>query len=324
MRMSIAGGACALACTVWGAGAGAQDSRAELARRDLIQRAETARRAGHFEEALESASRAAQIRQTPSLRLLLAQAHGELGHVLEALEQARACVREAEADASLRNRELVRSGCQEVAERMEPRVGRLTVRMAPTLPAGVAVRVGDGELNAALLGVPVPTMPGSVTVRAEAAGYRPYEETLQIRPGESGELVVNMEREPVVAIASPPPRASGAAEARRGPGAGPWVVLGVGVAASVTGGVMLGLAESERQTRDRATAQGPAEAADASFRTYAYIGDVLLGLGVAGVVGGVLWRVLARDQGEGPGHATPRVALSPTAGGATISLGGSL
>lgn len=70
-------------------------------------------------------------------------------------------------------------------------------------------------------------------------------------------------------------------------------------------------------------AQGPAEADDASFRSYAYTRDVVLGVRV-GVVGGVLWRVLPRDPGEGSRHAPRWVALSPTAGGANISLGGSL
>jgi len=121
---------------------------------------------------------------------------------------------------------------------------------------------------------------------------------------EGGELVVNMKREPVGTIASPSPRASGAAEARRGPGAGPWVVLRVGVAASATAGKMLGLAESERLTRDHATAQGPVQAADASFRTYAS-GDVLLGVGVARVAR-VVVGVLCGQTGSCVGGSVSR------------------
>lgn len=336
MRPRCRGAVWALMWVMFGAEVRAQDSRAELARRDLISRAEAARRARNPAEALDSALRAAQIRQTPSLRLMLAQVHAELGHVLEALNQARACGREVEADSGLRNRELVMRGCGEIVRQMEPRVGRLTVRIAPSLPDGATVRVGEELLNAALLGVAVPTLPGEVIVHAEAAGYRAFNQTVTVHAGQSGEIVVRMEPDDMGA-------ASGGQEAahvggrviqpsagyRRpsghsGPGVGPWVTIGVGGVTAAAGTVMFVLAEGARQDRNGARDQNSAQEADSNFRTYAYVGDVLMGVGVVGLVSGALWAVLGRERGERQGPSVHQVMVLPAGGGMTINLVGAL
>ena len=72
----------------WASVATAQTSPTEIARRDLLDQAEAARAAGDHARALDLATRASQLRVTPSLRLLLAQEHQALGHVLEALDQS--------------------------------------------------------------------------------------------------------------------------------------------------------------------------------------------------------------------------------------------
>lgn len=187
----------------------AQDSRAELARRDLLSRAERARAAGDHAEALALGRQAAEIRATPSLRFMLAQEHRALGHLVDAFDQASACAREADADAAVRNRELLLENCRSLAAEVEPMLARLAVDVAPRSVDGLRVLVGESELPRVLLGVPMPTMPGPVVVRVEATGVAPLTRTLTLAAGHVETLSIELPR-PAASdrVESSPPRAA--------------------------------------------------------------------------------------------------------------------
>ena len=117
-----------------------------------------------------------------------------------------------------------------------------------------------------------------------------------------------------------------------GPGMLPWITMGVGGAATITGIVLVALAEV---TRGEMTAMGEewtqtddvdvlsAEAArfndlKESRAAYNVGAGITLALGVAGVAGGLVWMLLAGegDDTTPQARATPQLLLTPTPAGA--------
>lgn len=100
--------------------------------------------------------------------------------------------------------------------------------------------------------------------------------------------------------------------------AGPWVILGSGLALILTGGI-LDIAAYVRSDPDQ------------SFDTYdqyddwrsssvsiAVAGDVLMGIGAAAAIGGLIWLLVARRSGSNQASATRYFSLSPTRRGAML------
>jgi hypothetical protein len=316
------------AVLAFGATAAAQSGPAEVARRELLRDADVARTAGDHARALDLATRAGQIRMTTSLRLLLAQEHEATGHLVEALDHASGCAREAEADATMRNRQQVQGICQALVASITPRVGNLVVQVSSP-PPGLVVRVAGHEVNPALYGVAFPVMPGSVAVEVGGEGVVAAREEVQVRAGARVEVSPRVQVR--VAEAAATGAGAGGVDARvapmqppvversSGPGAGPWVLVGIGGAAAVAGGVMFYLANEERLTRDALNVvQGDAERADSSFRRNAYIGDGLMGAAIVCGVSGIVWAVAGR------GRSNAQVAVMPMNGGAMVGVGGAL
>lgn len=313
------------ALSVAGAARG-QEAPGESARRELIAQAEQAAGAGDHARALDLAGRAAALRPSPSLTWLLAREHRALDHFVEALDHARACVRAAEADASLRNRDTIRHACEAIQASVEPRVGRVEVAVASARPEGLVVRLDGRELLPALYGVPVPVDPGPHVVEAAAPGHLPLRREEAVAEASSLRVEVSLEREPVpVAVApavvvppvviSPAPRP---APIRTGPG--PWVVGGVGAAGLVTAAVFAGLASAEQSARDGECDRSGCTAAalphDAAYVDYLAATNVALAAGAAVLVSGAIWYFAPRVLGRR--RATPRPAV--TAGRAGFSV----
>jgi len=101
-----------------------------------------------------------------------------------------------------------------------------------------------------------------------------------------------------------------------GPGPGPWITVGAGGASIVTGAIMVGLGQ-----RDRKNVSGaPAGSSFAEYQDVAdrgprrtKVGVALLGVGAAGVIGGVIWQLTGGHE-----EKVPEVSIGPTG----ISLGG--
>jgi hypothetical protein len=328
----------------------AQSGREELARRELIERAEAAQTAGNHAEALRLGTQAATIRQHPSLRLFLAGEHQQLNHLVEALAEARACVREAENDASLRNRARIRSACAAIVTAVEPRIGRVQVQVEPTLPDGAVVHVGEEEVRPSLLGAPLPVSPGELRVRIEAPGFEPFATTVTVAPQQQVVIPVRLTAlpaapppaptpppEPAPPIAPtpapaptptpalpPPPPAAGT-----GPGTGPWVLMGVGAAALVGGVVGLSASVSAEENvsagclanPDTCTPEEDGHIEDSD--TYATLGTVGLLVGVGALTGGIIWYAVApRGPRTAATHAPSwRLGAVPTRGGFGLSYG---
>ncbi len=304
----------------------AQESPIEVARRDLLTRAEQARGDGNHALALDLGTRAGQIRMTPSLRLLIAQEHESLGHTLEALDEARRCAHEAVADSGLRNGPAILARCEEIVRTMEPRVSRLTVRVARA--EGTVVAMGAQPLPPALWNVPLPILPGTVRVTATASDGRRFTREVSVVAGGAAEIVIDLPQEGATTAR---PSAQTSAPARQGPGAGPWILGGLGLASLGAMAAFWALHEDAVSERDAACdASGCDPVAlthDDRARTFTTLTNVSLGLGLAAVGGAVLWYAFApRRESEVRPAATvgPRIGVLFLPSGGTVTFGGSL
>lgn len=199
----------------------AQDAAREVARRDLVDRAQAARDAGRHDEALELARRAGALRMTPSLRLFLAQQEEATGQLVAALADARQCARDAEVDASLAEREEVIATCRTLSAEIAPRLASVVVEVAS--PDGVSVEVAGAQVDPALYGVPMPVAPGHVVVEARTRDGQRFRRDLDLAAGATGSVAVEL-------VAGP----AGEAGVAGGGGPDPGL-LGVGVAVGVLG-----------------------------------------------------------------------------------------
>jgi tetratricopeptide (TPR) repeat protein len=95
-----------------------------------------------------------------------------------------------------------------------------------------------------------------------------------------------------------------------GPGPGPWVAIGVGGAAVVSGAVLIGLGQRDQKSIENAEpgssyAMVQDMADRGPKRTKA--GAILLGLGGIGVIGGIIWQLTGGHE-----EAMPEVSIGPT------------
>ncbi|MGB5812533.1 MAG: tetratricopeptide repeat protein [Polyangiales bacterium] len=95
-----------------------------------------------------------------------------------------------------------------------------------------------------------------------------------------------------------------------GPGPGPWITMGVGGAAMVTGAVFLGLGQRDQNDVSSAPEgssfadyEGQADRGPRRTKT----GIALLGVGAAGVLGGVIWQLTGGRE-----EKIPELSIGPT------------
>jgi len=95
-----------------------------------------------------------------------------------------------------------------------------------------------------------------------------------------------------------------------GPGPGPWITIGVGGAALVTGAVLVGLGQKDQKAIESAPAGSSysmvEEMADRGPRR-TKAGIALMAMGGVGVVGGVIWQLTGGHE-----EAMPEVSIGPT------------
>lgn len=276
----------------------AQENPAEIARRELIAQAERARQEGDHTRALDLALRAGAVRWTPSLRLLAAQEHNASGHLLDAYGMALTCTREAEADPAIRNRDRVVGACRSVADSLEPRVGRLILRVRDPAPAGLQVRIAGAVLPPALWGVAYPVLPGVVRMEATAPDHASVRNEISVVAGEVSETTLDLARLPpeplnrppmtvtgVPAAAVPPTvRESASGRALRTLG---WIGIGTAVVGVGVGGLALGLREESASAFNRECPAGPTGSLSAVCQSRIDTGSTLSSVMISGfIVGG--------------------------------------
>lgn len=144
------------------------------------------------------------------------------------------------------------------------------------------------------------------------------EEELLEALNEAGEQIVEkLAPDQAGAVAATPSPAEVDASAPRSPvRAGPWIVVGLGGAAAVVGGVLLGrVAGANAQLNGAPSADFTPAMADQLARSASveqWIGIACVAVGVAAVAGGLAWRFLVGDDAQ--------VSVAPAGPGVLVEV----
>jgi hypothetical protein len=308
-------------------------SAAEMATRTtLLQQAQTRHQAGDHNGALDAAQRAGRIQMTPSVRMFIAQEQRETGNLADALGNAELCVREAEHDAALRNRDVILTSCRGLAAELRPRIGQVTVQVPSPAPPGTRVVVAGNALNDAVWGVPFVVTPGRVLVEVGAPGRATFRRQIAVSPGATVPVAVVLPPGNGPGDMGPALSVAGGASDRGGGGInpGPIVVMGLG---GVTLGLALvfGLLRNDAVNRLDAACGGPDHLdCPASSRgdydtasTFTTATNVTLVGGGALLAGGLVWFLVA-GRNAGAASPGPRAMVAPSRGGVVFGVEGAL
>lgn len=160
-----------------------------VARRQLIDAAEKAHKAGFHDVALEYVLRAHAIHSSPTSFLFIAEEQMELGQPIDAYANAQQCLREIELDLKAHLRDAAQARCQALVGKLHAQIGELVLNI-PAPPPGTTLRLNGKLVKVEVAGVPFPVAPGSITVEAGAPGYDPFKTDVTVSAGETKPVFV--------------------------------------------------------------------------------------------------------------------------------------
>ncbi len=140
--------------------------------------------AAQWSEAADRFQRALTLRDSPVIRYNLAAALSELGRLVESSELLRQVERDPAAEAQLR--EDARTKLNAVSAR----IGKLTIELDKP-DETVSVMLDEHPLNAAMIGVAIPSDPGEHDVRASRHGKAIDEQHVTLGDGAAERVVLS-------------------------------------------------------------------------------------------------------------------------------------
>lgn len=233
-----------LASAAWAQSAPAREVK--LAR-ELFRQGAAHATAERWEEAEVAFAGSLALYERPRTRYNLAVAREELGRWVEAAEDYRRYVREADAE---REGDRLKLASQAV-ERLDAQMPRLTVQ-ASGLQDGDALILDGSPMARAALGYAQPLDPGSHTVRIQRAGEDVASASVDLSRGAQEVITLSAPAPPVptpaaVAARAPAPPSAPAPEQPHAGTRRPWVwwTVGAAVLVAVAGGVAIGVVASQ-------------------------------------------------------------------------------
>lgn len=309
----------------------AQPSEQDIAQaRQLGQQAQAAYDAGNFAESEKLWAAARNLYPVaPTLSLGLARTQAKLGKVVAAQENYNKIIREWGSNPS------PPPAFAAALEAAKTEVGAVSAKIANVVisvegPSSPNVTVDGQPVPAAALGLKRPVDPGTHTVRAEAAGFKPAETTFQVAEGGSAEAKLKLDKAPEAVAAVPgetqptppqageePPPSVGAESGKSSNKTLAIVALGVGGAGLVVGGVTGLLALGKHGDLEGQCPNGvcpPDRQGDVdSYQTMGTLSTIGFIVGAVGVGAGVVLWVTAPKETAAAKKVSPYVGLG-TAG----------
>jgi hypothetical protein len=195
----------------------------------------------------------------------------------------------------------MREGVNQLLRDAQRFVSRVNVTLSPsaatlTLDGRPVVRDAQGRV---LIDA------GSHEFAADAAGHEPATRTVNTDGGEQIELSLHLPERaslaPVAAVPAPALQPSAAeSQPSAADGAWPWVVVGVSGAVLITGSVLLAVALSDKAKIENAPPEEnywtDVESAYDRVPVFSTVGSIMIGVGAAGVAGGLAWKFWPRDS----------------------------
>ena len=168
------------------AAAHAQSASEVAAARALFEEGVAAAGGSRWADALSAFERSYEIAPRSTTLLNLAGAQVQLGQLVAAAESYRRLIRDAGSNARERR---LRDQAREALEALEPRIARLTLRIAE-LDDGDAITLDEAEVAHALVGVATPVDPGSHRVSVRRGRAEIGTASVTLSEGESRDVTV--------------------------------------------------------------------------------------------------------------------------------------
>ena len=163
--------------------AAAQTDLERATAREAADAGRTAFEAGHYEQAVDSFTRAEQLVHAPPHLLFLARSQAKLGRLVAAHENYLKIIHEtlpAKAPKAFLD---AQSSADQELEKVDARLPSVTIAVQGTPTTGVGVQMDGAELSAAMIGIPLPVDPGQHVFKASATGAESAPVTLTLAEG---------------------------------------------------------------------------------------------------------------------------------------------
>ena len=149
-----------------------------------------------FATALTEFRASLELFSSPNVRLYVGLCLLRTGHLAEAHAELQRTFNEAR-DLALTDPNYVdaRDAAQQEITRLQPRLGRVVVRM-PSPVAGVTITANETEILTAMLGIPLSFDPGPTTLTARAPGHLEFRQTVQLLANATTEVSITLRRDP--------------------------------------------------------------------------------------------------------------------------------
>lgn len=320
--------AVALAAAPFAAFAGPAEDKATA--RELAKEGIAAEEDGNCKTAIDRLERAESLYHAPPHLQHLARCYQKTGRLVDATETWRKLTLESlPANSPPAFKEAVAEAEAELPK-LEPRLGRLTIKTKETYP-DLVVEVDGKAWSSAAIGVPRVIDPGKHAVAARATGFEKSEQQVDVGEGKAAEVTVALA--PGAASAAPTASASASNSAMPPPSDGPWKTVGLvaggtGVA-MVIGGVVTGLIGKGKVDQLEKDCAGPRYSCKApnlesrkdTIRTFQTTTNVLLiGGGVLAAAGIGLFLLAPSSKAS---NSSISLQISPGIQGGHVSLTGS-
>lgn len=152
------------------------------AARDLYIEGVGLQKAGKYSEALDRFQRSLAVFPTaPTTAFHMAQCKEALGQLVEAAEQLRLIANTPLPPNSSEAFNQAKADAAVELQNLEPRIPKLKINVLPAGVQGLTVTIDGAQVPTALVGVARPINPGSHRVVANAPGYAPSQQQVDVR-----------------------------------------------------------------------------------------------------------------------------------------------
>lgn len=165
-------------------------------RRALIEAAQAAYAQQDYPRCIDTAQRAAAIRDTGSLRKLIAECQIASHDYAGALGSAEVCLSILRRDTAATQRAQLIATCERINVEAQQHTGRLTIVTPAPAPEGLRVTIAGNALPAVAWGVPAIVNAGvPLAVEAMAPTFATFRSSVTVTPGGNAEIRVTLTRE---------------------------------------------------------------------------------------------------------------------------------
>lgn len=219
--------------------ASAQDAEALGEARAKFQRGIELEQAGNYSGALKLFREVGQVKMTPQVRYHIATSEEGLGQLVAALGGYELALAQSEG-----MHPAFIADVEKAIEELHAKIPKLVIERGEGAEAAT-IQLDGVTLGTKSLGTEIPRDPGPHTVSAKAPGYEDFSETVTVAEGETKSLEIEMVPLPEAERRSG--GTDGSLQEDRGPqgfGLLPYILGGAGIAVAATGGVLLGVSQS--------------------------------------------------------------------------------